>query len=70
MARLEDLKDGGHIPSSWKGKGQLLKEESQEGIVMWPSDDENDEVEKQSLPPIEVLDDNDNDVAMESSGSF
>jgi hypothetical protein len=61
-------KEGGHIPSLWKGKGWLLKEESEEAIVVWPSDDENDKGEQQSLPPIEVLDDN--DMAMESSRSF
>ena len=62
------IESGGRIPNLWKGKGRLLKEESQEAIIEWPSDDENEE-EKQSLPPIEVLDDDD-DVATESSGSF
>jgi hypothetical protein len=62
-------KEGGQIPSLWKGKGRLLKEESEEAIVVWPSDDENDKEEQQSLPPIEVLDDDD-DTATESSGSF
>lgn len=63
------VKESDRIPSLWKGKGPLLKEESKEAIIEWPSDDEEELQERQSLPPIEVLDDDD-DASTESSGFF
>ena len=53
--------EGSFVPSVWKGKGRLLKEESREAIVIWPSDVEEE--------PILVLDDDD-DATTESSGYF
>ena len=45
------VEDGGHTMSLWKGRGHLLKEESKEVIMVWPSDEED----KALLPSIEVL---------------
>ena len=59
------VEDGGHTTGLWKGKGRLLKEESREVIMVWPSDEEDDD----ALPPIEVLHD-DAGTASESSESF
>ena len=71
--KLEDsnavVESDGHIPSLWKGKGRLLKEESNKAIIVWLSDDENNEEERLSLLPIVVLDDND-DKTTESFRSF
>ena len=71
--KLEDsdavVESDGHIPSLWKGKGRLLKEESNKAIIVWLSDDENNEEERLSLPPIVVLDDDD-DKTTESFRSF
>ena len=49
-----EVEDDCHFTSLWKGKGWLLKEESVEAIMVWPSDEE--EVEA-TVPPIAVLDD-------------
>ena len=50
-----EVEDDRRFTSLWKGKGWLLKEESVEAIMVWPSDEE-EEVEA-VLPPIAVLDD-------------
>ena len=60
------VEDDGHIEASWKGKGQLLKEESKEVIMVWPSDEEN--AVEATLPPIDMLDDD--GATSESSESF
>lgn len=60
------VEDDGHLTSSWKGKGKVMKEESREVIMVWPSDD--DEEVEAALPPIAVLDDAGN--TLESSKSF
>jgi hypothetical protein len=59
------VEDGGHTTGLWKGKGRLLKEESREVIMVWPSDEEDEA----TLPPIEVLHD-DAGTTSESSESF
>lgn len=43
----------GRIPSSWKGKGRLLKEESKEVIIEWLSEDENETDALQAFPPLD-----------------
>ena len=62
------VEDDAHRASSWKGKGKgkLMKEESEEVITVWPSDDENEVAA--TLPPIAVLDDTGS--TSESSKSF
>ena len=46
-------------------KWLVKKEESQDGVVLWPSDESDplgkDEIKEEELPPIEGLGDNDND---------
>ena len=61
-----EVEDDSHFTSLRKGKGRMLKEESMEAIMVWPSDEE-DEVEA-ALPPIAVLDDA--GTTSESSESF
>ena len=60
------VEGGSHTTGLWKGKGKLLKEESEEIIMVWPSDDEDES--EATLPPIAVLDDGGN--ISESSESF
>ena len=60
------VEGGSHMTGLWKGKGKLLKEESKEIIMVWPSDDEDES--EATLPPIAVLDDGGN--ILESSESF
>ena len=60
------VEDGSHMMGLWKGKGKLLKEESKEIIMVWPSDDEDES--EAMLPPIAMLDDGGN--ISESSKSF
>ena len=51
------VEDDTHRASLWKGKGkgQLMKEESEEVIMVWLSDNENEVAA--TLPLIAVLDD-------------
>ena len=60
------VEGGSHTTGLWKGKGKLLKEESEEIIMVWPSDDEDES--EATLPPIAVLDNGGN--ISESSESF
>ena len=75
ICKLDDLdacldvavEEGSHTTGLWKGKGRLLKEESKEVIMVWPSDDEKED--EATLPPIEVLRDDAGTIS-ESSESF
>ena len=60
------VEDDAHRASLWKGKGKLMKEASEEVIMVWPSDDENEVAA--TLPPIAMLDDAGS--TSESSESF
>ena len=61
------VEDSSHTTGLWKGKRRLLKEESKEIIMVWPSNDEKED--EATLPLIEVLRDNAGTI-LESSKSF
>ncbi|KAI9455140.1 hypothetical protein BJY52DRAFT_1188504 [Lactarius psammicola] len=73
----------GHVTGDKKSKGRLLKEESRDVIIVWSSDEDEDEEgeqgtqgmdDKNGSPPIEVLkneeDEDEDDAVTDTSESF